>query len=802
MDKIKNDQSPHKHLSLMEKIVEFFPDPVFVINYEKKVIAWNLAIEKLTGITRAEMIGQGNYAYAVPFYGERKPILVNLLDLHDSEIEASYQNFKRDGNTLYAEIFASKLNKGKGAHLSIKASPLYDADGIFVGAIESIRDITAQKEAEQSLKESENKFRTLADESPNMIFIYKSGRIVYTNKKTEEIMGYARQELYSPDFNILTLVSPESHWQAKAALEKYLKGIDLPNIEYVLQTKSSHKLNTIFSTKLINYQGVPAVLAVVTDITKQKEIERAVAESDKKYRVTLEAMPEAIHIIDRDLSILFLNQAFLNMTKDLGLSPNIIGKTVFEAFPFLPDTVLKEYEKVFSENSILVTEEMTSVKEQNIYTQTTKIPLLENGKVNKIVTVIRNITGQKIKEQELIDLSNKILSVNKKLKQLSLRDSQTGLYNHRYFIETINLEFARARREQRSLSLLMIDIDYFKSINDVYGHSFGDLVLKQLSTLLKHGLRHYNPVIRFGGEEFIIIASGLDRLSAVDLGQRLLDKVNDTSFGNKKQKVKLKLSVAVVSYPEERMSKATDFLEKADHILLKAKEFGGNRVYSSLDISPYQKEKTNKKGPTLKYLKEKMDRLNKRANQSLIEAIFAFARTIELKDHYTGEHVEETVNFATDIAKALKLPKDEILLIKQASILHDLGKIGISEKILLKPSKLTTKEFTEIKKHPLIAADIIRPIQLLHGLLPFIVHHHERWDGKGYPSALKGEEIPIGARIIALADVYQALTSNRPYRKAFKKSAAIQIIKKEAGSHFDPQIVSVFLNVLKKKKTD
>ncbi|MDD5491883.1 MAG: diguanylate cyclase, partial [bacterium] len=328
--------------------------------------------------------------------------------------------------------------------------------------------------------------------------------------------------------------------------------------------------------------------------------------------------------------------------------------------------------------------------------------------------------------------------------------------------------------------------------------SFGDIVLKQLAVLLKHGIRHYNPVIRFGGEEFIIIASGLDRVSAIDLGQRLLDKVNDTAFGNKKQKVKLKLSIAVVSYPEQKMTKAADFLEKADHILLKAKEFGGNRVYSSLDTSHLKKETMNKKGPTLKYLKEKMDRLNKRANQSLIEAIFAFARTIELKDHYTGEHVEQTVNFATDIAKALKLPKEDILLIKQASILHDLGKIGISEKILLKPSKLTGKEFNEIKKHPLIGADIIRPIQLLHGLLPYIVHHHERWDGKGYPSGLKGDEIPVGARIIALADVYQALTSNRPYRKAFKKKEAIQIIRKEAGSHFDPQIVSVFIDLLGK----
>lgn len=787
-------------LPLMEKIVEFFPDPVFVINHEKKIIAWNLAIEKLTGISKAEMVGKGDYAYAAPFYGEKKPMLVDLIDLQDSEIEANYQNFKREGNTLFAEVFVPKLRHGEGAYLSIKASPLYNAEGVFVGAIESIRDVTAQKEAEEALKESENKFRTLADESPNIIFINKSGRIVYANKKSEEIMGYSRQELFSPAFNFITLFSHESHWQVKASYEKHLKGIDLPSIEYVLQTKSGNKINAIIATKLIDYQGSTAILGIVTDITKQKETERTIADSEKKYHNTLDAMPESVHVIDRDLHILIINQAFLKLNKDLGISPDIVGKTVFEAFPFLADTVLKEYEQVFTKNKVLTTKESTLINKETFYTQTTKIPIVEDGKVNKIVTVIRNVTEQKTKEKELIRLSDEILSINKKLKQLSLKDSQTGLFNHRYFVETINLEFSRAKREHHALSLIMIDIDYFKSINDVYGHIFGDLVLKQLASLLKHGIRHYNPVIRFGGEEFIIIASGLDRISATDLGQRLLDKVNETAFGNTKQKVKLKLSIAVVSYPEEKMIKAADFLEKADHILLKAKEFGGNRVYSSLDTSHLKKGTMNKKGPTLKYLNEKMDRLNKRANQSLIEAIFAFARTIELKDHYTGEHVEETVNFATDLAKALKLPKDDILLIKQASILHDLGKIGISDKILLKPGKLTGKEFLEIKKHPLIAADIIRPIQLLHGLLPYIVHHHERWDGKGYPSRLKGEEIPVGARIIALADVYQALTSNRPYRKAFKKSEAIQIIKKEAGSHFDPQIVSVFLNVLKKSK--
>jgi putative nucleotidyltransferase with HDIG domain len=236
-------------------------------------------------------------------------------------------------------------------------------------------------------------------------------------------------------------------------------------------------------------------------------------------------------------------------------------------------------------------------------------------------------------------------------------------------------------------------------------------------------------------------------------------------------------------------------------LLNKVKEGGGNRSYSSLDVkNPFSKvsEKISKT-VGIKTLKNTISKLNKRSKQGLSESIFAFAKTLELKDHYTGEHVENTVHFATGIAQQLNLPKEDVELIKQAAMLHDLGKIGISENILLKKGKLNKKEFDEIKKHPQIGADIIRPIQFLHDLIPFIFYHHERWDGKGYPSGIKGEDIPLGARVIAIADVYQALISDRPYHKAFSKSAAIDIIKKSSGTQFDPRIVSAFLKVVDKK---
>lgn len=364
----------------------------------------------------------------------------------------------------------------------------------------------------------------------------------------------------------------------------------------------------------------------------------------------------------------------------------------------------------------------------------------EKGNIAGVVELCLDVSERKEAEEKLEILNKELLKSNKKLKQLALRDPHTGLFNHRYLEEVIEAEFYRARRYAHSLSLIMLDIDYFKSINDVYGYPFGDLVLKQLTQQLKQMVRRYDIIIRFSGEEFIILSPGTEKSQAVILAQRLLDALGLYNFGNKEHKVKLKLSIAVSSYPDDKIIKGSNLVELAEQMIAGIKEDGGNRVYSLEDLNKKQRLRleNHESGPEVDLLKNKIDKLNKQANQNLVEAIFAFAKTIEVKDHYTGEHVENTVHYATEIAKALNLPKEELERVKQASMLHDLGKIGISEKILLKNTKLSRKEFEIIKKHPQIGVDIIRPIKFLHAIISMIFYHHERWDGKGYPSGLRG----------------------------------------------------------------
>ncbi len=422
----------------------------------------------------------------------------------------------------------------------------------------------------------------------------------------------------------------------------------------------------------------------------------------------------------------------------------------------------------------------------------------EKNNITGILEVAEDITRRRKAEKNTEVLNKELLRSNKKLQRLVIKDPQTGLYNHGYFKDIMESEFYRAKKYCQLLSLMFIDIDYFRSVNEAYGYKLGDLVLKQFAHKLRRLVRLNDYVVRFGDEEFVLILPGNDKRCALELGHRIADSIRVFTFGDKKNMVKLRLSVAVVSYPEDGLFKSSDFIETADKILNKAKEYGGDRVCSMSDIQ--DNKILYDKTATIKHLKQEISKLTKKANQSSIESIFAFAKTIELKDHYTGNHVERTVYYANEIAKRISLSMDDMKLVEQASMLHDLGKIGISEKILLKKGPLTRAEFKKIKEHPKIGVDIIRPIQSFHSLLPLILYHHERWDGKGYPFGLKGDEIPIGARIIAIADVYEALISDRPYRKALSKKEALRIIKENSGKQFDPKIASVLMEVLGKKK--
>lgn len=540
--------------------------------------------------------------------------------------------------------------------------------------------------------------------------------------------------------------------------------------------------NMIYSEAITYVPQTRTIRVYAVDITQHKRDEEKLQLSEQKCKNIIQSSIDGLLVINLEEGrVLDVNEAYCKMVgypRDELLKMNIGDINVVDTPNDLSERLRKladsghgRYETRHRCNGGRIIDVEISA---NCY----KV----EGKA-QCYAFIRDITDRKWMEKELADMA--------------LKDSHTGLFSHRYLKDALESGLARAKREYDPLSVIMMDLDYFKSINDVYGHLFGDLVLKQFASELKKIVRPYDDVIRYGGEEFIIVSSGTNRAGAIILARRILESVNLDNFGDSSHAVKLKLSLAVVSYPEDNVLKPMDLVGTADNILNKVKEAGGNRVYSSLDL-----EKPGAKAEErsdVNSLKIKIEKLKKRANQSLIEAIFAFAKTIDAKDHYTGEHSDTSAYYAVKMAQRLNLSREQIEIIRQAALLHDLGKIGVSERILRKRSKLNEIEFEEIRKHPLIAVDIMRPIQSLHPVIPFVLYHHERWDGEGYPQGLRSVNIPLGARIISIADTYQALISNRSYRKAFSRGEAEKIIENGRGSQFDPELTDLFLSILRQE---
>lgn len=371
----------------------------------------------------------------------------------------------------------------------------------------------------------------------------------------------------------------------------------------------------------------------------------------------------------------------------------------------------------------------------------------------------------------------------KRLLSLANEDGLTGVYNHRYFYDSLSDKIKEADDTKTKLSMLFIDIDYFKQYNDTYGHQAGDKVLRDMGAILKKSTREKDIVTRYGGEEFAIILPSTDENEASIIAEKIRDEVESTYFeGQENQPNKnLTVSIGISIYPDKARD-SIDLIKSADDALYRAKFFNKNRVETYVSI---------------------FDELNKDITDEDVEVIASIKTLISVinaKDRYTYGHGERLVFYCKLLAEKLRLSKRDKMQLLRGAYVHDIGKINISKEILVKKMPLTNEEWNTLKEHPQNGVDILKPMKALNNLQELVLYHHEKYDGTGYPSGLKGSEIPYLARILTVVDSFDAMTSNRPYNRRKSYEEAIKELRRCSGTQFDPDIAESFIEVIKENK--
>lgn len=378
-------------------------------------------------------------------------------------------------------------------------------------------------------------------------------------------------------------------------------------------------------------------------------------------------------------------------------------------------------------------------------------------------------------------------------REQAITDGLTTLHSHRYFQVRLAEELERAARCDHTVSLLFCDIDLFRTANDLNGHQFGDVVLQQMGKLIRENVRSMDVTARYGGEEFAIILPEISESQAYQAAERLRRAVASHQFGQKPpSETTLTVSIGMASYPTDATTRE-DLVRKADQAMGLAKQLGRNqvRLYRELaSLEPFPDESSS----------GKVSLEGRRIMESAyLETIHSLAAAVDARDPNTSRHSENVARLATAVARALDLGEQEVRNIGVAGLLHDVGKIGVPDSILSKPGPLTEEEWEKVKLHPALGESIIHHASSLREIVPLVLHHQERFDGKGYPSRLTGEDIPLGARILAVADAYEAMSSNRPYRPAMSRDEIVAELQRSAGTHFDPKLVDVFLRIMEER---
>ena len=385
-------------------------------------------------------------------------------------------------------------------------------------------------------------------------------------------------------------------------------------------------------------------------------------------------------------------------------------------------------------------------------------------------------------------------------------DTLTGLYNHRGFQELLASELQKAEESNSCLSIIMLDVNNISKINRELGHAKGDEVIKLLAEKVKQNIRSKDNAGRYGGDEIAVILPDTNTADAKYLAEYITYTLSCCFVDDVGP---VKVSVGISTYPEcsKDQEKLLILAEQAMFISRsKGYKEGMSAIISSSDFNFWDDDALNSFAEVIakrhsqlgiNFEDELVHKFNNEqiiSQNHLMEMVTSLAGAIDAKDPYTKGHSTSVSRYSEALARAINLPENEVQRIALGALLHDVGKIGIPENVLKKPSRLSDEEWEIMKQHPTIGAEkVLAPNEALRDLIPMVKYHHEHIDGTGYPDKLKGDEIPLSAKIVAVADAFHALISDRPYRKGMALEKACEILKEGAGKHWDRDLVRHFI---------